>query len=432
MIANSSFKWSGLDRWRGRYTERLTRFADYFAIMMAIALPWSTTLFAIFAVAWAISLVPTVENAALGQLLKRPLCALPTALFVLAVVGMFWSQAPWGARIHAAGGLVKFLAVPLLVYQFQRSSSGLRIFGAFLGSCTVLMILSWLNWIDPRFALIPVRVVGVPVKNWITQGQEFVLCFFGAAACAVILWRSDRPLLSVLAGLLGLAFLLNLTFVVSSRTALISIGLLLPVLTIGYLKTRWALALLCMTVFVLGAVWFGSSYFRMRIDSIRDQYELYVERNELTSVGLRLEYWHKSIGYIERAPFIGNGTGSIRGLFEKDAIGKSLAPAAVTANPHNQTLYFGVEWGMLGIVLLISMWTSHFLAFTETRWISWIGMLVVSQNVFGSLLNSHLSDSVEGWLYVMGVGVAAGTILNTKIKVLWTRSASTAAAGPRA
>ena len=35
---------------------------------------------------------------------------------------------------------------------------------------------------------------------------------------------------------------------------------------------------------------------------------------------------------------------------------------------------------------------------------------MVSQNITDSLFNSHLSDYVEGWIYVMGVGIAAGMI----------------------
>jgi hypothetical protein len=31
--------------------------------------------------------------------------------------------------------------------------------------------------------------------------------------------------------------------------------------------------------------------------------------------------------------------------------------------------------------------------------------------MLSSLLNSHLFDSVEGWIYVIGVGVAGGTCL---------------------
>jgi O-antigen ligase len=42
---------------------------------------------------------------------------------------------------------------------------------------------------------------------------------------------------------------------------------------------------------------------------------------------------------------------------------------------------------------------------------SWIGLLVVIQNMLTSLFNSHLFDFAEGWMYVLGVGVAAGLTL---------------------
>ena len=39
-----------------------------------------------------------------------------------------------------------------------------------------------------------------------------------------------------------------------------------------------------------------------------------------------------------------------------------------------------------------------------------IGLMVVLQNVFSSLFNSHLFDFHEGWMYVLGVGVAGGAV----------------------
>jgi hypothetical protein len=37
--------------------------------------------------------------------------------------------------------------------------------------------------------------------------------------------------------------------------------------------------------------------------------------------------------------------------------------------------------------------------------------LVVVQNIFTSLFNSHIFDFHEGWMYVLGVGVAGGMVL---------------------
>ena len=54
------------------------------------------------------------------------------------------------------------------------------------------------------------------------------------------------------------------------------------------------------------------------------------------------------------------------------------------------------------------MWLSHFLLFRGGGLTAWIGLVIVAQNVVGSLFNSYLFDFTEGWLYVVGFGVAAG------------------------
>jgi hypothetical protein len=110
------------------------------------------------------------------------------------------------------------------------------------------------------------------------------------------------------------------------------------------------------------------------------------------------------------APLFGHGTGSIRGLFEKAAVGQVGPAAEVIANPHNQTLNVAVQWGAIGIVVLYAMWLVHLLVFRRGNLASWIGLMVVLQNIFSSLFNSHLFDFNAGWMYVLGVGIAAGLI----------------------
>ena len=80
-------------------------------------------------------------------------------------------------------------------------------------------------------------------------------------------------------------------------------------------------------------------------------------------------------------------------------------------NPHNQTLNVAVQWGTVGVVILYAMWLSHLLLFRGEGLAAWIGLLVVVQNIFTSLFNSHLFDFHEGWMYVLGVGVAGGMVL---------------------
>ena len=82
-------------------------------------------------------------------------------------------------------------------------------------------------------------------------------------------------------------------------------------------------------------------------------------------------------------------------------------------NPHNQTLNVAVQWGVIGVAVLYAIWVLHFCC-SAARPGTWIGLMVVVQNVFTSLFNSHLFDFHEGWMYVIGVGVAGGMVIRAR------------------
>jgi len=103
--------------------------SDIVAVLLALSLPWSTSLVGIFGVIFVLTMAPTIEWRAFMETLRRPVSALPIALFALAVVGTLWSDAPWGMRSFAIGPLAKFLVLPLLVYHFERSARGMWVFG---------------------------------------------------------------------------------------------------------------------------------------------------------------------------------------------------------------------------------------------------------------------------------------------------------------
>jgi O-antigen ligase len=384
------------------------RTADIVAALIALALPWSTSLVAIFAVAWVIVVAPSLERSTLVGSLKQPVCILPIALFTLAVVGTLWSDAPWGARIYAISPTAKLLILPLLIYHFRRSERGLWVFVAFLVSCALLMAMSWIVAFDPQLTIKRQIDFGVPVKNYIDQSQEFALCAVALVYPAVDFFNQRKFALAAILLVLGLTFVANMMFVVVSRTALVAIPVMLVVFALLHLKWRGRIVTLCAIAGLAGAAWLASPRLQTKTSSVLSQYDSYEQSNEATSVGLRMEFWKKSFHFFAEAPLIGHGTGSTRGLFEHAAIGQTGASAEVIGNPHNQTLNAAVQWGMLGVVVLYAMWLVHLLLFRGDGLASWVGLLVVVQNIVSSLFNSHLFDFHEGWMYVLGVGVAGG------------------------
>jgi O-antigen ligase len=389
------------------------RTADVVVILIAVSLPWSTSLVGIFGVAFVVTMAPFLDVKAFLQSLRRPICALPIALFALAVIGTLWSDAPWGARLYAIGPNAKLLVLPVLLYHFERSVRGVPVFIAFLISCTLLMMMSWIVAFDPALSLKPAADAerGIFVKNYIDQSQEFALCAVALAYPVIRLLRAKRIWLAVLLIAVSLSFVVNMAFVVVSRTALVTIPIMLAVFALLHLKWRSIAIIVCAAIAFAAVAWLTSPQLRWTAETFLRDYQLYKERNIPTSIGNRLEFWQKSLKFFAEAPVFGHGSGSTRGLFEQAAVGRVGAAAEIVSNPHNQTLYVAIQWGVIGIVVLYAMWWLHLLLFRGESLESWIGLLVVVQNIFTSLFNSHISDFHEGWMYVLGVGIAGGMVL---------------------
>ena len=388
---------------------------DVFAILTLLSLPWSTTLVAIFMAALLVSMVPFLDVRVYLQSLKRPICALPIAFFVLAAVGTLWSSAPWGERLYAVGPIAKLLMLPALLYHFERSARGVQVLAAFLVSCVLLMAMSWIVAFDPNLALKSGAEYGVPVKNYIDQSQEFALCAVVLGYPAIMLLREKRTGLAALLIAVSISFVVNMMFVSVSRTALVTIPIMAAVFALLHLKWRSIVIILCLTAVLSGLAWATSPQLRWTTTTFLRDYQIYKELDQPTSIGMRLVFWQKSLRFFAEAPVIGHGTGSIRGLFEQAATGpKVLVGGQVVANPHNQTLNVAIQWGAIGVVVLYAMWLVHLLLFRGEGLATWIGLMVVVQNIFTSLFNSHLFDFNEGWIYVLGVGIAGGMVLGER------------------
>jgi len=402
--------------WRDRAL--WTTIADIFAILAAFTLPWSTTLVAIFVPCWLGAVAWVMDWRAYGRSLKQPICYLPFALAGLAIIGTLWSDASWAARLYAVSPTLKLLVLPGLFYHFERSSRGKWVFIAFLVSCALLMVTSWLVVIEPSLSLKNPDEPGgrgIFVKNYIDQSQEFALCAMALAYPIIRLLRTNRIWQALALGAISFGFIVNMAFVIVSRTAMVTMPIMLAVFALLHLKWRTSLLIFGVLAVMAGLAWATSPQLQTTLDTFSRDYRLYKTENVPTSIGIRLEFWKKSLHFFAEAPAIGHGTGSTRGLFERAATGDTYsATSKVIGNPHNQTLAVAVQWGSAGIILLYAMWLSHLRMFRGDDLVAWIGLLVVVQNIFTSLFNSHIFDFHEGWMYVLGVGVAGGMMLKQR------------------
>ncbi len=391
--------------------ERLVAICDWLAVALAVVLPWSTSATGILVGLWVMALIPTLDAAVLRRELSTLAGGLPVLLWVLGVVGMLWAGVSWAERLDGLSSFHKLLVIPLLLIHFRRSERGLMVMKGFLLSCGVLLVVSWASYVFPDIPGTKRVTPGVPVKDYISQSAMFIVCIAILIDLALKAWRNARIDVALAFVLLALAFIANIFYVATSRTALVVLPILLLLFGLKRLDWKGTVGLLAGLIVLAAAAWPVSGYLRERVTTIVQEIHEYRTANAHTSAGERLEYWKKSMGIVAKAPVIGHGTGTIREQFRRAATGESGASSHVTGNPHNQTLAVAIQLGLVGTIVLFAMWIAHLLLFRGEGLAVWIGLAVVVQNMVGSLFNSHLFDFTHGWGYVIGVGIAGGIVL---------------------
>jgi O-antigen ligase len=390
------------------------RTADWFALAVAVTLPWSTTATAVFIVLWLITILPAMEVGMLRRELTSAAGFLPVALWVLAAIGMLWADVTWAERLAGLGKFHRLLLIPVLLAHFRVSERGIYVVYGFFSSVLLLLIVSWGLAVIPGLPWRGMHQPGVPAKDYIFQSTDFLICAFALLGYAVVEGRARRWRLTLVLIILSGLFLANIFFVISSRTSFVVAPVLL--LLFGWRQFGWRgfVGAGLIAVLLGVGIWFGSPYVRERIDTSLIELRYYRESNTLSSTALHLEFLRKSVLFIEAAPIIGHGTGSIGEEFRNAALGQTGASAELVQNPHNQIFAVAIQLGIIGAALLLAMWAAHLILFAREGLIAWMGLVLVTENIVSSLFNSHLFDFTSGWLYVFGVGVLGGMVLRER------------------
>lgn len=392
-----------------------SRVADGAAILAVVSLPWSTSATVILIVIWALALLPTLNWPEVKRECTTSHGATPILLFGLALLSVTWADVSLLVSLDWLRPLLKLLAIPFLFVQFRASNNGRLAAAGYLLSCTVLLAASLTSLVFPGVtSQWGFRYPGVAVKDYIAQDGEFALCAFALVLWAHATWSQQHYRRAALLAIWAALFFVSIFYVYLSRTELVVLVVLVPFVSFRLLNWRGVAGGLLLATLFFGLAWATSPLLRFRVTNVAWELRQFDQHNQVTSSGLRLEFWRKSLEMMRTAPFLGHGVGTTKTLFAEDATGrKSSATAEVTNNPHNQILDIGIQLGLVGIAALFAMWFAHFRLFQMSAGLPWLGALIVIQNAVGSLFNSHIYDFTQGWTYVFGVGVLGGLALRS-------------------
>jgi O-antigen ligase len=129
------------------------------------------------------------------------------------------------------------------------------------------------------------------------------------------------------------------------------------------------------------------------------------------STGLRLEFLTNTLRLIKASPIVGYGTGSFRYIYNQrfPLVGPDNNQLSVH-NPHNQYILTTVELGLIGLLVLLSMFI---VMLSECRFLPTLEKHLAQGAIFtimvGCLVNSWLMDftSMHYFVYFLGICFAA-------------------------
>src|SRR5438270_438202 len=121
------------------------------------------------------------------------------------------------------------------------------------------------------FALIPWRIA---VRNYIDQSQQFALCAIALVYPIVSLLRQGRFRIAALFVALAIGFLANMMFVVVSRTALVTLPILIVVFALLHLRRRTALFAVGAMGLLAVLLWTASPRLRATVAKFNGDYEV--------------------------------------------------------------------------------------------------------------------------------------------------------------
>lgn len=194
-------------------------------------------------------------------------------------------------------------------------------------------------------------------KEYTQQGLSFLMLASMAVAVAL---AAQRPKPRMLACALALLTLVNVVFILKSRTTYIT---LVPLIVywawrlFGRRGAGWrAVAATGALLLAIAALSWAVQPVRERLlQSVTQEVTRYATQREPTSMGIRLELWRRTLPLIQDAPVFGHGLGQWQPLYRKAIENLPQFDAFLMGHPHQEMLLIWTEEGTVGLLVYLAL-----------------------------------------------------------------------------
>ena len=394
----------------------LLNWCGWLTVAVAFSVPLGSASSNVLGGALLLTLIATGGYLAHWQRWRLHPFALATIiLFGVIFIGASYSSAPADEIRRALTKYSRLLYAPIAIAVLTDERWRRRALLAWMLAMLITLALSYLH----VFWAFPFGKVHQPhelddhfvFKHHITQNVMmsvfFVAAFAEAWRCHLAGKQSARCWAWVA---VAAAAAVNILYFVHGRAGYVT--LLVNLMVLAFLafaaardaRLRMAAAALVAIALIAAT---ASDMVRERFQTAFSEVESSQEQGIKTSIGQRMEYASKSIELVQARPVLGWGAGSY--AMEYCRIAKSPEWCKIGSyNPHNQFLFFAVQFGGLGLAALIAWlitagWVMRKLPLGDKL----VGYSLLATLVVHCMLDSPLFIVSEGTWYPLMLGIFA-------------------------
>jgi O-antigen ligase len=274
-----------------------------------------------------------------------------------------WTEADGFEALRAFWRHSRLIWLIAVLYLIRQSTHAWRVLSWFAVGQIGVVLMSWLMWMG----------VPIPFATATDYPLEYGILFTSTleqpvmeTLLAVLLWhfrsRWRSQLEQGLAGsmgkyviyaMLGLT-VANVLLIMSGRTGYLVMFVFLVLLLWTALPRNLRAASLVLPVLVAILLFYFSPRFHDRVMQVRTDVVNYQQGDINSSQGLRLEMWRVSLDAARDKPWWGHGVGS----YPKVYVAYHGRDKGGASNSHQQYLFWLVEFGLVGLGLLLAFFAS--------------------------------------------------------------------------
>lgn len=332
-------------------------------------------------------------------------------ILIAFALSLLWTEVSMDFALSMFVKHAKLLSILLLIFLIRTEREARLAIGFLAAGQLFVLIASWaltsgiLPFLHSDSTTNPANRSVVFAESYLDQSIMF-------ATMAAIFWHlaPERFWPRWLAGLVALAALSNVLLLLPGRTGYLVALAMLSLAAMWAMNKRLRLiALIATPLVVVMGLYLSSGQVRGRISQVIIESQSYTKQVETaSSSGWRLNAWRRSVQAIYEKPWNGYGVGSWTPAvkrMEGDTATQTFG-VSNSSNPHQEYLLWGVELGVGGPLLLITLLVA---VIRDTRFfpaaVARATLSILAGIGIACLFNSALFDDLMGDYLCISLGL---------------------------